>query len=63
MKARITFEVEPNTTYVYEVSSWGGAVNRSYELARMMRRKAWAVECDGVAHTFKREGLLSVQVA
>ena len=62
MKARITFEVEPHTTYVYEVHTWDAAIVQGHELARVMRRKSWKVECDGTTRVFEHAKAPTVQL-
>ena len=48
MKCRITFAVEPDTTYVYNVTDLEEARREAFELALRLNRSEWTVECDGV---------------
>ncbi len=63
MKCRITFEVEPNTTYVYKATSLDDARYQAYELARRLNRDAWMLEFGGDVLRFRSSGISFVQVA
>ena len=57
MKCRIDFDVEPNTTYVYEVSCLDEARYKGFELARAMNRDRWTVTVGDYVAEFVRKGI------
>ncbi len=56
MKCRIDFEVEPNTTYVYEVACLDEAYHKGFELARAMNRDGWTVTVGDHVEEFVHKG-------
>lgn len=63
MKARITFDVEPYTTYVYAVTTMDEAMAQAYELSRVMRRTECNVEFGGIVSRLEFDVAPTVQIA